>query len=215
MISSIELYDMGSIVVYRIDQCSQSVIDSLSTLCPPERKRLIYGRLASVTNDLRMLLEDVESFDGAYLAIAYYNTQPIGWGLAYAGILSLYVDPICRRRGYATNLAIALRRYTGDVIVGCTPEGIAFQKAFDRSRSYLKRMFFWIWRRRPCFQMWWDFRSWGLCVSVPWTFRVDLQFLCLRLNAAFFVRCGAPLTCSCDHGVLLSTSCKDCEGIQS
>jgi GNAT superfamily N-acetyltransferase len=180
------------------------------TCLPPKKELRLYGnRVVRMSNDLWMALEEPTVFSRAWAGFVLVGTALLGWGIAYQPYLSLYIAPNYRRLGYGTMLAKALRGKAGDVLVGGSTAGFAFQRKLDSVGSWTRRGWQWLWRRRPHLSSFVDWRTWHLGFSVPWGRRLDVYLLCLHLQITQWQRVGAPLS-TCDHGVLLDTMCDQC-----
>ena len=185
----------------------------LDGLCPKRGGRFIQGRTWVINNDLRLALENVAGFTDAKLGVVRdvrKGGEIVGWGLAYADTLSIYVAPEYRRRGYGLGLALALRRVAGDVLIGGSPAGIALQQKIDRERPRWARALSWFWRRRPSFSISGMYRTWGFEIGYTAPGMLSLHFLCWCIYVFFRVR-RIPGIQACKHGVPLELACEECK----
>lgn len=209
-----------TIVVVRFDNLVRymnETIEELLAFVPAADLRLLGGRQVTLSNDIRMALEVKFSCSPAFLGIARSeDNEIVGCGFAYANVCSVFVDPRWRRQGVGTWLVQALRNRAGDVLVGCSSSGKALQRKLDRSRSWPKRTFFYLWRRRPRISAFCDFSHWTVGFAFPSRWRIDVYFFALHIAIAFDAREGAHFGIDaearlCDHGVALTESCVDCK----
>jgi GNAT superfamily N-acetyltransferase len=186
----------------------------LLALCPTPEMRLLYGYTTRISNDLYLALSNDtdpsnENDYNSWIGVVYEGVAIVGCGLAYDNTCSLFIEPSRRRRGYGSRLVNALRACAGDVLVGSTAAGYALQQRLDSKRSLLLRIAFWIWRRRPRINTWWNWSSWFVGVSFS-ACRLDFYFLPLHLMMWFPGRQPPLRRDCCDHGVSLIEACTKC-----
>jgi len=189
------------------------VVPRLLALCPQPGMRLLGGQTARITNDLHSALSGESVYDDSWIGVVYEGINIVGCGLAYGNTCSLFIEPGRRRHGYGSQLVNTLRACAGDVLVGGTASGNALQRRLDSERSLLLRIAFWVWRRRPQINTWWNWSSWfiGACF---YTYRLDFYFLPFHLIMWFPKRQPSLRQDCCDHGISLIEACAECASIK-
>lgn len=192
-----------------------SLRDKVRAMCPPppREQRQYGGHLASIANDMLMALEEPDGFPNSWAGFIWSNGRLVGWGIAYPPIVSLYITSECRRRGYGIQLLKAMRRVAGDVLLGSSEAGIALQVKLDSERSWPGRLWYWLWRRRPHVEFYWDWRSWSAGPVFSWRRRLDLYLLPLHVILLLITRRGERRVGRCDHGVFLDAPCTQCASL--